>query len=111
VDRIPKTCWAIGHAVRADAVVTDVGSAKAQVVGEGESVFGGRFVGGHPMTGSERHGIEAADARLFNDAWWILTPTEATSSRAYGTVSDVVRTLGATPVAVAPEVHDALVAP
>jgi prephenate dehydrogenase len=110
VDRIPKTCWAIGHAVRADAVVTDVGSAKAQVVGEGESVFGGRFVGGHPMAGSERHGIEAADARLFNDAWWILTPTEATSSHAYGTVSDVVRTLGATPVAVAPEVHDALVA-
>ena len=110
VDRIPKTCWVIGHAVGPDAVVTDVGSAKAQVVGEGESVFGGRFVGGHPMAGSERHGIEAADAQLFQDAWWILTPTEATSSHAYGTVSELVRSLGAKPVAVAPDVHDALVA-
>jgi prephenate dehydrogenase len=110
VDRIPKVCWSLGHAVAPDAVVTDVGSAKAAVVAEGEAVFGAQFVGGHPMTGSERHGIDAADAGLFQDAWWILTPTATTSSKAYSKVTDVVRELGARPVAVEPDVHDSLVA-
>lgn len=62
------------------------------------------------MAGSERHGIEAADARLFEGAWWILTPTRHTSSRSYSTVTDLVGHLGAKPVAIAPDVHDALVA-
>lgn len=110
VDRIAETCRTIDGAVPPDAVVTDVGSAKADVVHEGEAAFGGRFVGGHPMSGSERHGIEAADARLFQDAWWILTPTATTDSGAYSNVAALVRLLGAKPVAVEPQAHDALVA-
>ncbi|MBA3432037.1 MAG: prephenate dehydrogenase/arogenate dehydrogenase family protein, partial [Actinobacteria bacterium] len=65
VDRIPSTCRALAEAVPSSAVVTDVGSAKVAVVREGEAAFGNRFVGGHPMAGSERHGIEAADRALF----------------------------------------------
>jgi len=91
-------------------VVTDVGSAKTSIVAVGERTFGARFVGGHPMAGSERHGIEAADERLFEGAWWILTPTARTSPEAYGRVSTLVGRLGATPVAVDPLEHDALVA-
>jgi prephenate dehydrogenase len=92
------------------AVVTDVGSAKERVVAVGEEAFGPRFVGGHPMAGSERHGIDAADPDLFRDAWWILTPTPATSSLAYNRVTALAAALGARPVALDPPAHDELVA-
>ena len=92
------------------ATVTDVASAKAAVVTAGEAAIGPRFVGGHPMAGSEREGIEAADPDLFRDASWILTPTETTSSEAYGSAAALATSLGARVVAVEPEEHDRLVA-
>ena len=110
VDRMPRLCWSLEHLVDPAAIVTDVGSAKAQIVKEGEAVFGDRFVGGHPMAGSERRGIESARSDLFEDAWWILTPTDRTSSDAYAQVGETVRSLGAKPVGVDPVAHDALVA-
>ena len=110
VDRIPELCRDLARHVPPGAVVTDVGSAKEEVVRHGVDCFGSRFVGGHPMAGSERHGIQAADAALFRDAWWILTPTDETSSAAYGAVTELVGLTGARPVALGPEVHDALVA-
>lgn len=110
VDRIPSECAAIAGAVEANAAVTDVGSAKGAVVAQGERSFGPRFVGGHPMAGSERHGVEAADEALFEGAWWILTPTARTSSAAYAAVLELVSAAGAKPIAVEPEAHDALVA-
>ena len=96
--------------LREGAAVTDVGSAKGRVVAEASRRLGGRFVGGHPMAGSERQGIEAADARLFEGATWILTPTAATSHDAYDQVSRLVAAAGARPVALDPDLHDELVA-
>ena len=110
VDLIPGLCSRLAGAMADDAVVTDVGSAKELVVEAGAKAFGPRFVGGHPMAGSERHGITAATADLFEDAWWIVTPTHDTSLAAYSTVTDVISALGARPVALAPPIHDALVA-
>ncbi len=110
VDVIPALCEELGALAAEGAVVTDVGSAKAAAVVAGEGSFGASFVGGHPMAGSERHGMAAADPALFDDAWWILTPTEATSSEAFGTVRDLVITLGARPVSLDPLTHDALIA-
>ena len=110
VDRAPDVLDALRDAVDPAAVVTDLGSAKGAVVEHGTRLFGDRFVGGHPMAGSERHGIEAADAALFEGAWWILTPTEKTSPAAYGAVTDLVTATGARPVALEPGTHDALVA-
>lgn len=110
VDQIPSACDVLADAVPPSAIVTDVGSAKAGVVARGEAVFGGRFAGGHPMAGSERHGIEAAEPHLFDSAWWILTPTERTSPAAYQGAARLATSLGATPVAVDPSVHDMLVA-
>jgi prephenate dehydrogenase len=110
VDRIPAACEVLADAVLSEAIVTDVGSAKAAVVAAGEAAFGPRFVGGHPMAGSERHGIEAADGRLFEDAWWVITPTATTSSEAYTRVGALASSLGAKTVAVDPVTHDALVA-
>ncbi|HEY7876145.1 MAG TPA: prephenate dehydrogenase/arogenate dehydrogenase family protein [Actinomycetota bacterium] len=110
VDRMPEVCRSLEAVVGSDAVVTDVGSAKAGVVAQGEASFGDRFVGGHPMAGSERHGIDAADDALFEGAWWILTPTSRTSSTAYSRVLELVARAGGKPIAIDPSTHDVLLA-
>ncbi|MYE57795.1 MAG: prephenate dehydrogenase/arogenate dehydrogenase family protein [Acidimicrobiaceae bacterium] len=89
------------------AIVTDVGSVKAPVVA---AVSDPRFVGGHPMAGSEQDGLTGADPDLFRDAVWVLTPTGTTDDAALAQVREVVSGLGAQVIALAPERHDALVA-
>lgn len=88
-------------------VVTDVGGVKSQVVA---AVDDRRFVGGHPMAGSEQEGPDGASADMFVGATWVLTPTPATDPDAYRKVRAVVTSLGADVVELAPERHDALVA-
>ena len=88
-------------------LVTDVGSVKGPTV---EAVADPRFVGGHPMAGSEQEGVDGADPTLFEGAVWVLTPTEDTDDDAYATVRAVVSSLGAEVVALPPDRHDALVA-
>src|SRR5947208_5674033 len=89
------------------AVVTDVGGVKAPIV---DAVGDARFVGGHPMAGSEQEGVDGADAGLFEGATWVLTPTDETDAQAYTRVRSVVSSFGAEVVAIRPEDHDALVA-
>ncbi|HUQ39020.1 MAG TPA: prephenate dehydrogenase/arogenate dehydrogenase family protein [Acidimicrobiales bacterium] len=89
------------------AVVTDVGSVKAPIV---EAVGDGRFVGGHPMAGSEQEGVDGATAELFEGATWVLTPAAATDAGAYTTLRAIVQSLGAEVVAIDPARHDELVA-
>jgi len=88
-------------------VVTDVASTKEGIV---SNVRHPRFVGGHPMAGSEQEGVDGADPELFLGATWVLTPSEDTSGDAYSQVQAIVRLLGANPVAVEPRRHDELVA-
>jgi prephenate dehydrogenase len=95
------------------SVVTDVGSVKAPVVVEVERArpdASARFVGGHPMAGSEQEGVDGADATLFVGSTWVLTPTPGTDEGAYTLVLRVVRDLGAEVVTVTPQHHDELVA-
>jgi prephenate dehydrogenase len=110
LDVAPELLALVAAVASDEAIVTDLGSAKALVVEEGRRHFGDRFVGGHPMAGSERHGIEAAEADLYQDAWWIVTPTTETSAEAYRTIADMAGLVGATAVALDPSTHDALVA-
>ena len=94
-------------------LVTDVGSVKAPVVTEVERArpdLATRFVGGHPMAGSEQEGLAGADADLFVGATWVLTPTGRTDPQAFATVRAIVASLGAEAIAVDPELHDTLVA-
>lgn len=88
-------------------VVTDVGSVKATVCAEADHA---RFVGGHPMAGSELDGLDGADGDMFNGAIWVLTPVPHTDDITLTTVSAVVRELGAEVVALTPERHDQVVA-
>lgn len=87
--------------------VTDVGSVKAPVAG---ACTDPRFVPGHPMAGSELHGLDGADASMFEGAVWVLTPTPSTSDDAFAGVAGIVSRLGAEVVALAPERHDDIVA-
>lgn len=91
----------------ADTVVTDVGSVKAEIVSAMEPL---RFVGGHPMAGSDRSGVRNADAALLENAVWVLTPTDATDPTALQRVRTFVEHLGARPIEIPPDQHDRLVA-
>ena len=88
-------------------VVTDVGSVKASLVAE---IDDPRYVGGHPMAGSEQLGVEGSSADMFQGAVWVLTPVSHTDPDQYATVDAVVRSFGAEVVALPPDRHDALVA-
>ena len=91
----------------AAAVITDVGSVKGPLLAAGDRP---RFVGGHPMAGSEQVGIEGASAELFFGATWVLTPTPSTDPAAYAQVRTVLAGFGANVVALDPAEHDSLVA-
>src|SRR5436309_1105922 len=67
-------------ALAGGGVVTDVGSVKAPIVA---SLPSPRFVGGHPMAGSEQEGVDGAGPSLFEGSTWVLTPTAATDPAAY----------------------------
>jgi prephenate dehydrogenase len=69
-----------------------------------------RFVGGHPMAGSQLSGVANARADLFRGARYFLTPTDGTDPEDYREVARFVQDLGATPTAVDPEQHDLLMA-
>ncbi len=87
--------------------VTDVGSVKAAIC---EAAPDTRFVGGHPMAGSELDGLDGAQAELFEGAVWVLTPGPDSDDAVFARVAAVVAGLGAEVVALAPERHDELVA-
>jgi prephenate dehydrogenase len=95
------------RALKGGGIVTDVGSVKSGVVA---AVNDPRFIGGHPMAGSEQDGVDGADPELFEGATWVLTPTEATDPAAYARLRSIVSSLGADVVAVPPDRHDELVA-
>ncbi|MGH9132574.1 MAG: prephenate dehydrogenase/arogenate dehydrogenase family protein [Ilumatobacteraceae bacterium] len=88
-------------------VVTDVGSVKSAVCAVCDDP---RFVGGHPMAGSELDRLEGADAAMFEGAIWVLTPVAHSDDRTFAHVTAVVASLGAEVVALAPERHDQVVA-
>ena len=88
-------------------LVTDVGSVKTPML---DLMDDPRFVGGHPMAGSELEGVDGARADLFEGATWVLTPTAGTDDAAFTEVRSVVSSLGADVVAIPPEQHDSMVA-
>ena len=88
--------------------VTDVGSTKRAVCRA--AAADARFIGGHPVTGSEARGPANARAELFEGATWFLTPVAATEPDRYRALHGFVSAVGAVPVAVDPDAHDRLVA-
>ncbi len=99
---------------RYDAVVTDVGSVKSAPLREVSERVGAqaleRYVGSHPMAGSERSGPLAASAALFEARPWAVTPHPSSDPGAVELVSALASACGATVVTLPPEEHDRAVA-
>lgn len=93
-------------------IVTDVGSVKESVVRDLEPIFasvGCHFIGSHPMAGSEKTGVKAARAELFENAVCLVTPNQRSDADAVCTVQNFWKALGAQTIKLSPELHDDLV--
>ena len=101
----------IAPALKANTIVTDVGSTKRSIVRLAESLLPdhAHFIGSHPMAGSEKRGIEFARADLFKNARCILTPTPASNPHAVEFVDEFWRLLGMHTARMSPDNHDRLV--
>jgi prephenate dehydrogenase len=98
---------AAAKVLEAGGIVTDVAGIKGPIVAK---VDHPRFVGGHPMAGSEQEGVEGSDPDMFEGATWVLTPEAHTDARAFATVRSAVSALGANVVELPAGRHDDLVA-
>ncbi len=97
----------------ARAVVTDVGSVKGAVVAEARNALGARFsvfVPGHPLAGTEKSGVEASLARLFDGKRVVLTPEPDTDPGAVQRVTDMWRATGAEVLTMTAAHHDEVLA-
>ena len=92
---------------RPDLIVTDVAGVKGSIV---SAIEDPRFLGGHPMAGSEQRGLSGARDDLFRSCTWVLTPTERTTPLTYSTLHGILREIGANVVAIGADDHDRLVA-
>jgi len=92
------------------ATVTDLGSVKVPVLAELGAAHGERFVGGHPMCGTERSGHTAVDAGLFTGARWALCLEPETDLRRWLRVAEIALAVGAEVVPVTAAEHDDAVA-
>jgi cyclohexadieny/prephenate dehydrogenase len=95
----------------ADAIVSDVGSCKAEVARAlAEALPGATIVPAHPVAGTERSGPEAGFATLFHGRWCILTPGDDTDPTAIARVGEFWKRLGANVETMAPDHHDRVLA-
>lgn len=88
-------------------LVSDIGSTKVEICKAGVKLpkpF--RFVGSHPMAGSEKSGCENNDPAIFENAYWFVCPPEGTEESVYAPLLELVKFLGANAVVFPPEHHD-----
>ncbi|MEB3269428.1 MAG: prephenate/arogenate dehydrogenase [Leptolyngbya sp.] len=106
---IAPTVAALAPHLQPQAVVTDVGSVKASVVAAATPHWP-RFVGGHPMAGKSEAGLGAAEAGLFRQRAYVITPLETTPTDAVETVQALAQSLGSSLYTCSPADHDRAVA-
>ncbi len=97
----------VAELIGQDALVTDVGSTKEEIAVRLSKVFP-NFVGGHPLAGSEKRGIAAAQKGLFSNALCMLTPLKTTNKSAVAKVKALWKAVGARVVLINPAEHDRL---
>lgn len=98
-------------AMRSTALVTDAGGTKRQMNAKAMAIGDAlRFVGGHPMAGSDRAGFDAADAALFRDRKWFVVPSRSSAVEDVDALEAWLRVLGAVPSVTDAETHDRVMA-
>lgn len=97
--------------LKAGCIVTDVGSTKASIAACAERVGleGAYFIGGHPMAGSERSGVEAATAELYENAFYVLTPSIDVPDEVYHQLVNLLQYTKANIIRLDAEAHDEIV--
>lgn len=97
--------------VSKDCIISDVGSTKWELYQKMKQ-YSDKFtyIGGHPMTGSERFRYNASKEHLFENAYYILTPDETIPKGKTNAFSDLIRSIGAIIVILSPQEHDYIVA-
>ena len=102
--------------LKPNLILSDVGSTKQQICDVGQKLFPQTqglspiFVGGHPMAGSEKSGIDAQEATLFENTFWLVTPPEGIEVSRFENLSAIVECCGAREVILKIEDHDKIVA-
>lgn len=112
VGRFETIVKGMRHALKKGAVVTDVGSVKAEIVRKIEPLMpeGVDFVGAHPIAGRECSGIECATADLYQNALCIITPSAKTRGAALRKIKELWKSVGARTVIMTPQEHDVIYA-
>lgn len=112
VGQFTDTAKKINSSFKKGAIVTDVGSVKGKLVRDMEALMpeGVSFVGGHPIAGSDRTGIDSATADLFAGARCILTPTEKTGKTVLKKITALWESIGAIVSTLNTDEHDRIYA-
>jgi len=93
--------------VKENCILTDVASTKREICSFVEKLSSPPiFIGGHPMAGTEKSGYSNSFAHLFENAYYVLTPTSASKGSSVNTVKELLKDIGALPIIVSPELHD-----
>ncbi len=107
LEQLPR----VSQIAQPGAMVIDLGSTKCEIVGAMEELPSHlEPIGGHPMCGKEISGFQAADAELYQDAVFVLSPLERTSSQTLSLARALAEAIGARPIIVDPKRHDKIVA-
>ena len=98
--------------VNSDTIITDIGSTKEKIMETAQEEFRDNvyFVGGHPMAGSEKSGVDTADPSIFINKAYALIPGRNTPRLVMDKLRNVIITIGSIPVILTSKVHDEIVA-
>lgn len=108
VRSIPRVLEELAPHLAPGATVSDTGSVKEKVVDAAARILPrpSRFVGGHPLAGSEQRGVSFADPQLFRDSYYVLTPAPDCDAESYSRLHTLLTSLGARVLAMEPRGHD-----
>lgn len=107
IDALSHVSWVNEKLNGAACLVSDIGSTKVEICKAGSKLPAPfKFVGSHPMAGSEKRTCEYNDPAIFENAYWFVCPPEGTAESVYAPLLELVKFLGASAVVFPPEHHD-----
>jgi len=112
ISTIPNVFKQIAGLVKPHTIITDIGSVKTNIVEQALKILPQNvsFIGGHPMAGKEKSGIDNANINLLKNCTWILTPTKNTNKQSLQKLISLINQIGCKPVILNTEFHDKAVA-
>ena len=110
VNAVYSSVKKLANFITPNCIITDVGSTKHEIVNSIETDFPNiKFVGAHPMVGSEKSGYSASTDYLFENAYYIITKTKSTNEQDLNNIINIIESLKAMPIVVDVEKHDFVV--